>query len=784
MEFIDGPTLAGRLEMGAVPLTEALTIARQIAEALGVAHEKGVIHRDLKPANIKITSDGTVKVLDFGLAKVATDAEPIASADGTQQGLIVGTPSYLSPEQARGQAIDKRTDIWAFGCVLYELLTGERVFKGKTLTDTLAAIVEHEPVWDALPPATPAPVHRLLRRCLEKNPARRWHDIVDAHLELDDALSAPAVVAEPATATGGRARIARFAWLAGFIGVLASLVMGILYVTRPRAEGRVIRLSVLPPEGTTLVEGSAISPDGRLLVFPATDTSGKTLLWIRALDSTKATVLAGTNGSTFPFWSPDNQFVGFFADGKLKKIAVSGGPPQTLCDAPNGRGGSWNRAGFIVFNPDSLGPLYRVSAAGGKVVAVTKRDGPGTHRWPQFMPDGRHFLYFDGRGDHIDRGVALVDSIDSTDSTTILATPARAAYASPGYLLFMRERALMAQRFDAKTLQTSGEPLLVADEVWDGHTNAFGQFSASENGVLAYQTTAPIQGQLVWLDRHGKELATVATVHELDLNSAHELSRDEKRVAFNRTNGIWLLDLSRAISSRFMRLGLYPVWSPDGKRIVFTVLASGGGDLYQRATIGSDKERLLLTSPSRKVATDWSADGRFIVYSSQDQKTKSDVWILPVSRDAPPFAFLQHEFNEGNARLSPDGGWMAYVSDESGQDEVYVERFPSAGGKMRISIQGGSRPQWGRAGKELFYVAGDGKLMAVAVKAGATFEAAIPSELFAARIEGWTSRNDYMYTHNNYAVTSNGQRVLVNVARASNPASITVVLNWTAALEQ
>ena len=790
LEFVEGKTLAERLKRGRLSLEEAPKIARQISEALESAHEKGIVHRDLKPANIKIKPDGTVKVLDFGIAKLVAPSQfddDVRTDATTHEGVVLGTAAYMSPEQARGQLVNKRTDIWAFGCVLYEMLAGRPAFSRDTVTDTIAAVLEREPAWDALPPGTPAPIYRLLRRSLEKNPERRLHDIADARLELDDALSAPASSAGPAPAAASRARSARFAWLVGVFGVLASLVMGIFYVTQPSPEGRVMRLSVLPPEGTTLGEGSAISPDGRLLVFPATDTSGQTLLWIRALDSTNATVLAGTNGASFPFWSPDNQSVGFFSDGKLKKIAVRGGPPQTLCDAPNGRGGSWNRGGFIVFNADSLGPLYGVSAMGGDVVAVTTRRrsdaaARGSHRWPQFLPDGRHFLYFDGRADP-KQSVDVIGVLDSADTTPVLATRARAAYAPPGYLLFMRERALMAQRFDAKTLHTSGEPVLVADEVWEGQTTGYGQFSVSENAVLAYQTIVPIQSQLVWLDRHGKELAAIAPVHDLDQNSAHELSPDEKQVAFVR-NGIWLLDLSRGISSRFISAGLNPVWSPDSNSVLFTSLGSGGGDLYSRSTMGSGKEELVLTSGSRKVPTDWSKDGRFIVYSDQDPNTKSDVWILPVSGAPTPFPFLRQDFNEGLARLSPDGAWMTYVSDESGQDEVYVERFPSGGNKVRISTQGGSRPQWRRDGRELFYVAGDGKLMGVAVKTGATFDAAIPTELFPARIAGWTKRNDYLYTRNNYAVTSDGQRVLVNVARGSRPASITVVVNWPAALKK
>jgi len=626
----------------------------------------------------------------------------------------------------------------------------------------------------------------LLRRCLEKNPMRRLHDIADAGLELNDALSAPGASSEPAPA-GGRVRMARFVWLVGLIGVVALVATIILNTTGRRPEVRVLRLSVLPPENTMFGEGSAISPDGSRLVFPATDTSGETLLWIRALDASNASVLAGTNGATFPFWSPDNQFVGFFSDGKLKKIPISGGPPETLCDAPNGRGGSWSRDGDIVFNADSLGPLYRIPAMGGKAVAVSTRTDPQgehgvSHRWPHFMPDGQHFLYFDGHGD-FSRSVAVVGSIDSTATVPILPTHGRVAYAQPGYLLFMREGALMAQRFDPKTLQTSGEPLLVADGVWEGQTTGYGQFSVSENGVLAYQPTAPIQSQLVWLDRRGNELATVGPVQELDRNSVHQLSPDDKRLAIVRRGATWLLDLARGTSSPFISSALYPVWSPDGNRIVFTFLGSGGGDLYQRSVISSDKNELLLTSASRKVATDWSADRRFIVYTNQDPNTKSDVWILPVSGNHESFPFLRHEFNEGDARLSPDGNWMAYVADESGQDEVYVERFPSGDSRVLISIHGGSRPQWRRDGKELFYVANDGKLMAVAVKAGVKFESAIPKELFAARIAGWTSRNDYVYSQDNYAVSSDGQRILTNVNRTSKVSSISVVVNWAAALK-
>jgi Tol biopolymer transport system component len=572
---------------------------------------------------------------------------------------------------------------------------------------------------------------------------------------------------------------------------LAAIPFVVAYFHRTPTEVRAVRFTVHPPEKTTFDSPNlTISPDGRHLAFQATDASGKRLLWVRPLDSVSARQLPGSDEGTYPFWSPDSRFVGFFAEGKLKKIELSGGSPQTLCDVPMGWGGTWNRDGVILFTANFYGTLYRVSAAGGEPSAVTTLDSSrqeNAHLMPQFLPDGRHFLYL-ARSAQKQHTAIYVGSLDSKDTQRLVGTEFNAAYAPPRYLIFVREGMLMAQPFDAKALQLGGEPFPVTQHVTqDG---SYAPFSASENGVLVYWGGVQIKNtQLVWLDRGGKQLGSIGPPGYYLMP---RLSPDETRVAVQHLDpqtgrgDIWLLDLSRGgTSSRFTfdpSDDAQPIWSPDGSRIVFRSQREGFYTFYQKSSSGVGKEEVLLKLKDFIRPEDWSPDGRFIVYATMaadNPKTLTDLWLLPLFGEHKPIPYVQSEFWQHEARFSPDGRWIAYRSDESGKMEIYVESFPTSSGKVKVSSEGGVNPSWRRDGKELFYLALDQKLMAVEVKPGSTFQPGVPRALFQTRVSGEVGSSKH------YTVTKDGQRFLVNMpveGASSNP--ITVVLNWTAGLQQ
>jgi Tol biopolymer transport system component/predicted Ser/Thr protein kinase len=766
MEYVEGETLRGP-----VGVEEALPLASQICEALDAAHEKGIVHRDLKPVNIKVTTEGKVKVLDFGLAKAFGPEGPEAP---TQTQAIVGTAPYMSPEQAQGKNVDRRTDIWAFGCVLYELLAGQRAF------GTLAAVLQAEPDWSALPGDTPEKVRAVLRRCLQKDRTERLRDIGDARLELKEV---PASVPLPA------ARPRALPWIAATVATAVALVLGLIHFREAPSEQQAVRLPLLPPEKTSFGE-IAVSPDGRRVAFTARDAAGKIQLWVRPLDALASQALPGTEGALYPFWSPDSRWIGFFADGKLKKVEVAGGPPQTLANAPAGRGGAWSRHGVIVFAPNPTGPLVQVPASAGEAKPVTELDASQEfgHRWPQFLPDGRRFLYSiqSGRPDH--RGT-YAGSLDSRQKTRLLASAASAAYGM-GHLLFVRERALLAQRFDANKLQLAGEAFLVAEPV--GVEAAFyrTRFSLSETGVLVYDAGGGASRRLQWFDRGGKALETVGPPGEY---LSVELSPDALRLAADRGDpetgnvDIWLFDLARGASSRFTfhpAIDSGPVWSPDGRRIAFRSNRDGVFNLHQKDASGAAEEELLLKTLANKFPTGWSPGGRWLLYNEQDTKTRWDLWVLPQDGRQPQ-PWLRTEFDEVRGRFSPDGQWAAYTSNESGRYEIYVRPFAPGGaagtGKWPVSTGGGEQPRWRGDGKELFYLGPDRRLMAVEVRtAGGRFEVGPPRALFLMRAAVLPGA-----FHTVYAVTADGQRFLINTEgeeAASQPA--TVVINWTAGLKR
>ncbi len=807
MEHLEGETVAARLGRGPLPVDQVLAYAIEIADALAQAHRQGVFHRDLKPGNIMLTEAGT-KLLDFGLAKLrGPEAAPVVAlsalpteADGlTLKGSILGTIQYMAPEQLEGKETDGRADLFSFGAVIYEMVTGRKAFAGTSHASVIGAILHTDPApLASLQPMTPPALERLVKACLAKRADQRRQTAQDVLLDLKWMSEASAPVPQPVPAAAPPEPARRpLAWIAATAVLAVSLAtLGVFQFLQKPPETRPFKLSVLPPDNANF-SFLTLSPDGRRLAFVAAGSSGRTLLWVRPLDSLAGQALAGTDGATLPFWSPDSRFLGFFADGKLKKIEVSGGPPQALCPVNNGRGGAWSRDGVIVFTPSNSAPLLQVAAAGGEPKPLTTLDRTrqeSTHRHPYFLPDGRHFMYMTRSGQPENRGVFLGSLEDKPDSTTrrrLLGDDSNAVYAPPqddgsGHLLFRRGGVLMAQPFDAQELRLAGDPFPVADKV-EGGAYFRGAFAVSDTGMLVYDTreTAAEERRLVWFDRQGKQIAAVG---EPGLYLHPWLSPDEKRVAAETleaqqgTPDLWLLDLAREVPTRFTfdpGVDAYPVWSPDGSRIVWGSGRDGAFNLYQKLASGAGQEEPLLKTDDAKRPTDWSLDGRFLAYSQSDPKSKWDLWVLPLSGDRKPAVFLQTPFDEEQGHFSPDGRWIAYASNESSVQQVYVQPFPATGAKFQVSKNGGQYPKWRRDGRELFFLAPDRKLMAIDVRAtgGASFEVGNPKALFQTRIEGAATR---------YTVTRDGQRFLVPTATVDQAASTpaTVVINWAAGVKR
>ncbi len=866
MELVEGPTLAeklGKSEVSslksevqpvqtspfrlqtsrALPVTEALHIARQLAEALEVAHEQGIIHRDLKPANIKVREDGTVKVLDFGLAKLAERPAEAGHYDGgvtasptltspallrqglgetgmTGVGMILGTAAYMAPEQARGKVVDRRADVWAFGAVLYEMLTGSRAFAGDDLSDVLASVLAREPDWTKLPLDTFPVLAPVVARCLQRDPKQRFGDMQSVRLALDGAFATPAAAAS--IPTSGSKKRERIAWgTAAAVGAASIATLGFLVFGKTASAPQprsMFELSL--PAGWTLstldrTKGSvstsplAVSPDGRQVVVVVEQAGGVRRLWLRALDTLSARELPGTDGAASPFWSPDSRSLGFFAEGKLKKIDLAGGPALSLCDTPDNRGGTWSRDGVIVFSPSNHDGLLKVSASGGVPTPATKvSTGEQGHSRPVFLPDGRHFSYYE----YIAQSV-YIGSLDSSDRTLLLKdVDTQTVRYAQGQVLFMRGDALMAQPFDVRSLSLAGEPVPVAENVLRLGSPNIAVFSVSDTGVLVYETQPAIVAanrQLTWFDRSGKLLKTIDPPGQysevlLSPDGARALvARTDAqggvaaRTATNRTqtrpNGadLWILDVARATSSRFTFDAAdddFAVWSPDSSRIVWSTNRDAGRgpwyDLYQKLSNGADRDESLFKSLEAKYPSDWSPDGRFVLYESSPGTGTTELFALPMTGDErKPVSYLKQEgFRIAQARFSPDGRYVAYISNASGTDEVYVQPFPSAGGgKWLVSQGGGVQPHWSRDGKELFYVARDARLMAVPVSTTPAFAPGTPRALFP------TSGIATNGPRSLYDVAPDGQRFLLNVLPmdALKPVQLpapTLVLNWTTGL--
>jgi len=781
LELIEGPTLAELLARGPLKSADALRLARQIADALGAAHEKGIVHRDLKPANVKVTPAGTVKVLDFGLAKFR-DTQP-ASVDVSNSptlllsmpGVILGTAAYMSPEQARGEQTSRTTDIWAFGCVLYEMLTGQATFRGGSVSEIVSEVLKSEPAWQRLPADTPQPIRRLLRRCLRKDPHERLQHIGDARLEIDDALNDPDAATPEATRPSRRERIA---WTAlALVALLA--VTGFVWM-RPSAisapASPEMRLEMNAPP-TTEPTSLAVSPDGQRVVF-AGEAEGGSRLWARSLGSVSPQPLTGTERAQFPFWSPDSKAIGFFADGKLKRLDVDTGAVQSLANAIAARGGTWNGEGVVLFAPNNTGRLWRVSARGGQPTQVTQDGDRGSDRFPSFLPDGNHFIFFvQGRAG----GVYLGDLAGSPPQR-LLEADAAAVYSPPRELLFVRQRNLFTQEFDTNRLALTGDPVPLAENV--AFAGAFGSpaVSASAAGPIIYRTgSAGGQRQFAWLDRSGRDIGKVG---EQDTGGPTNpsMSPDGRHVALYRTaNGnvdVWLLDIVRGVLSRFTSDAandVNPAWSPDGAQIAFQSNRTGVSDLYVKAASGAGGDQVLLSTPQDKAPSDWSRDGRFLLYRNTDPKTGYDLWALSMTGDRKAFPVVQTEFEERDGQFSPDGEWLAYQSNESGRFEIYVQPFPGPGGKWQVSSNGGAQVRWRPDAKELFYIGLDGRLMAVPIRfAGGEPEIGTPAPLFTTRLGGAVQG----IAKQQYIVSADGQRFLVNTVADEAASPITVILNW------
>jgi Tol biopolymer transport system component len=803
MEFVEGDTLEKRLGAGPLNVDLALDYATQIAGALDHAHSRGIVHRDLKPSNIMVAKQG-VKLLDFGLAKTVAAHSILESSSSvrtvlgtktiTGEGTILGTLHYMAPEQLEGRAVDARTDIFAFGAVLCEMLTGRKTFEGASQASVIAAILNNAPpsLTTSQPGMSPA-LDRSVRKCLAKDPADRWQTARDLMSELAWIRASTGAQPSMAPVADRRQRVKRRVWIAGgLLLVLALLATFILFLIRPRqsaAEAVPIQFTVPPPEGSSFLACNncmAVSPDGRHLVVVAASPDGGDQLWVRSLDSVATRALPGTDGARGPFWSPDSRAVGFVVNGKLKRIDLSGNNLQTIGDVSASQGATWSREGIVLFSSNTAGGvgLARVSISGGAISPATTLDARRAeiaHSWPQFLPDGRHFLYRIKSQKEEFTGI-YVGSLDSPDRTRLVDADANPAYAAPGYLIYGTGGSVLAQMFDVATSRLSGVPVVVAQQVSYNPSSGRSAFSASQ-AVLTYQQIRDTE--LRWFDRSGNALDVVAPAgHYLDPS----ISPDGKRLAAIRVDPdvgrshVWLFDVARRSSSPFTSgptSDRSPIWSPDGGLIAFASKRSAGFDIYQKSSTRTDGAEDRLDLPGFPLG--WSPDGRFMVCQHQgtgpSQPDTLEILFLGDGRSR--LSQPAQTFVGGQGQLSADGHWLAYMSEETGRSEVYVRAFPSAEGRTQVSLEGGVQPKWRRDGKELFYLAPDRRLMAVAVKADSAFIAGVPTALFTTRTEASTVFN---VGRNEYDVTANGDRFLMNVPAEGTSSPITVVVNWVAAL--
>ena len=821
LELVEGGTLADRLQGGPLPVRDAIRIARDVADGLGAAHDRGIIHRDLKPANIALTANGTPKILDFGLAKAfASSGTETTVVNATGAGVVLGTAPYMSPEQTRGAAVDKRSDIWSFGCVLYEMLTGRYPFSGTSSSDIIAAILEHDPDLDVLPAKTPARVRWLLRRTLEKDPANRLHDIADARIELDEALRNPDVASgigsAPARAAGTRAVMReRIAWVAAAVATAAMLAA--MVIARrdrtPVSVPEVYHSAIQLPDALRLtpLEPSArfaLSPDGRRLALIASSGVGLPMLWIRTMDSPIAQPIAGTEGAAYPFWSPDSKYVAYTrrrtdqslvgTQAALMKVDLAGGQPVKLADVAFNATGGWSRDNVILFTKSGTSTLFRISAIGSGTPAVAvgtldTASGDVQHSYPAFLPDGRHYLYTAvgiPTGANTPRAV-YVAALDGTEAPRQLVDRGSNARYANGHLLFLRDGTLFAQPLDLTSLTLQGEPVQIADRIQVAATSGPGgpgAFSVSDTGALVYQTGSLVRSQLAWVDRSGR---TVVPVGKADDYADVVLSPDGSRAVVSGLNpqqgtrDLWIIDTVRGSRDPLTQDpydDYAPVWSPDGTRVAYSSGREGGIAIYDRAVNGSGAERKHNTGGSAlgKFAASWSRDGWMVFIAGGRALGRSDLHVMPMETDAPPKPYLEAPTVETHARFSPDGHWIAYAANESGPLEVYVAGFPEPGNKHRVSNGGGAWPLWRRDSSELFFLSEDGTTVfaAAATITGAAITIGEPHALFKTRLRPMGRLDAYPYD-----VSPDGQRFLMNTfVEESTSAGLTLVLNWPARL--
>jgi serine/threonine-protein kinase len=798
LELVPGETLGQQLARGPLPADEAVRVMRQVAEALEAAHDRGIIHRDLKPANIKVTPQGQVKVLDFGLAKTyeagpaTTDSSnsPTLTVGSSREGVILGTAAYMSPEQARGRLLDRRTDVWSFGCVFYEALTARPAFRGDTVTDTIAAIVKEEPDWKALPAETPGAVRALLGRCLQKDAQRRPRSLGDAMLVLDEALTAPEAAEVPSAGVAAAQPAAprwrtAVPWVLAGVLALAVVVANwqLMRATRATPPGAT-RFLIAPPADVEIPESAfphvAFSPDGKGLVYVGRPAGKQSQLYWRAFDRLDAQPIPGTADADRPFFSSDGKWVAFTGNRKLKKVSLEGGAPLELCDAEWG-GGAWLADGTIVFTPFYAGGLMRVPAAGGQPEQLTTPDattGELGHWWPQALPDGETILVtlFSAP---LERSRIALLSLKTRQLKVILEGGTHARYLPSGHIVFSRGTTLLAVGFDPARRQTFGTPVPVLDGVAFDLSNGNAQYSVSPDGALAYIPEAAFGGEsrLVWKDRQGKAQPVTEQPRRYGTPA---FSPDGRRVAVTvegENTDIWVYDLERGGLSRLTfgpATDFHPMWTPDGKRVIY-ISERPVYNLYWKAADGTGTEEPIWAGPYDTLPGSVSPDGKFVAYVESNPKTQGDILLLPLTGTRQPQPFLNTPFNEQNPAFSPDGRWLAYESYESGRPEVYVVPFPGPGERHQVSTDGGLTPQWARSGGELFYRRRD-KLMAVSMRAAPSFSAGRPQEILdlppLRRSRNWVPAPD-------------GRRFLiVEPLPAKAPAQIHVVLNWAEELKR
>ncbi len=796
LELVEGEELSERLQRGAIPVDESIDIAKQIAEALEEAHERGIVHRDLKPANIKITPDGRVKVLDFGLAKAyAGDAaegsapnvsqSPTMSAQATQAGVILGTAAYMSPEQARGKPVDKRADIWAFGVVLFEMLSGKQLFAGETVSDVLAAVLTREPDWNSLPSATPTGVTRALRRCLDQDPRQRLHDIADARLDLGDESTALQTAGSPRTS--GPSWLASVA-LAMVVAAAASSLTALLSRNEsPQTNGQPLRFEIPLPNESQLVGGIALAPDGETLAFVARDDTGQTAVWVRAMGDLDARRIESSTGARYPFWSPDGRRLGFFAGGDLLIMDLIGQVPRVIASAGSPadvRGATWNQNGLIVYAPTFTGGLMQVPAAGGEArptttLAVARNEG--THRFPLFLPDGRHLVFYLAAGTGTEPGWIGLGQVGSGEHRRLAPASSLQAFLPPSTLLYTTGRTLVAQRLDLSRMELVGEPVPLGVEQPGNLAVSGNRALTAAANTVAYQVGVQGSTRIVWADRDGTELGTVFEGHGWLFGPS--LSPDGTRVSVSSyagsgVGGIWIVDPARNNQTRMTfdeRDDQGAVWSPDGQTLAVQAHSADEASIYLLDVRVPRSEKLWKKVPGLYGVDAWLPSGEALLFTRMDAANRSDIWILDrSSEESRPL--LASPANEYGPHPSPDGNWLAYASDASGRDEVYVRRLEGEGQVWRVSTDGGSTPLWRRDGRELFYVDQASRIVAVTTSLGASFSSGDPVVLFRSNLDESGGRQ--------YDVSADGQRFLLNRRAATATKPIVVVRDWGPKIEK